>query len=111
MRYDILQVIKMWKLQKPSFYSAEIRTWLLLKFICTLDDLPSIDVINKSVRRKIGITRKYISSIPLEYTCNMGKVDENLKITSRINPSTIHFFDVASEVKTNSNSNNIRYFK
>ena len=47
MRDDILQVIEMWKLQKPSIYTAEIRIRLLLEGICSLDDLPSIDAVNK----------------------------------------------------------------
>ena len=34
---------------------------------------------------------------------NIDKVDEYLEITSRINPSSIHFFDEASVVKTTSN--------
>ena len=53
---DILEVIEIWKLQKPSIYTAEIQNRLLLEGICTLDDLPSIDAINKSLRKKIGMT-------------------------------------------------------
>ena len=61
-RDDILQVIEMWKLQKPSIYTAEIRTRLLLEGICALDDISSIDAINKRTRR-IGMTRKILFSI------------------------------------------------
>lgn len=60
MRDDILEVIEIRKLQKPSIYTAEIRSRLLLEGICTLDDLPSIDAINKTLRKKIGMTWKKI---------------------------------------------------
>ena len=54
MRGDILEVIGIWKSQKPSIYMAEIRERLLLEGICTQYNLLSIDTINKSLRNKIG---------------------------------------------------------
>ena len=103
MRDDILEVIEIWKLQKPSIYTAEIRERLLMEGICTLYDLPSIDTINKSLRQKVGMTWKKISSVPREYLNNTEKVDDYLELVSRLNPSNIHFFDEASVIKTTSN--------
>ena len=103
MRDDILEVIEIWKLQKPSIYTAEIRKRLLMEGICTLCDLPSIDTINKSLRQKVGMTWKKISSVPREYLNNTEKVDDYLELVSHLNPSNIHFFDEASVIKTTSN--------
>ena len=58
MRDDILEVIEIWKLQKPSIYMAEIRNRLLLEGICALADLPSMDAINKSLQKTIVISMK-----------------------------------------------------
>ena len=49
------------------------------------------------------MTRKKLTSVPKEYTDSSEKVDEYLEITSRINPSSMHFFREASVVKTTSN--------
>ena len=92
MRGDILDVIEIWKLQKPSIYTAEIRERLFLEGTCTQYNLPSIDTINKSLQNKIGMSRKKISSIPSEYVANTDKVDEYLAITSHVDPTSLHFF-------------------
>ena len=54
-----LEFIEIWNLQKPSIYTAEIRNRLFfLEGICTLDDLPSIDTINKSLQKTFHISNK-----------------------------------------------------
>ena len=58
---DIFEVIEIWKLQKPSIYTSEIRNRRLVEGIYTLDDLPSIDAINKNLGNKIGMSRKISS--------------------------------------------------
>ena len=52
MRDNILEVIEISKLRKPSIYTAEIQNRLLLEGICTLDDLPSIDAIEQKFTKK-----------------------------------------------------------
>ena len=49
------------------------------------------------------MSRKKISSIPSEYLANTDKVDEYLAITSHVDPTSLHFFDEASVIKTTSN--------
>ena len=96
---DILEVVEIWKLQKPSIITAEIRERLLMEGICTLYDLPSIDTINKRLLQKVGMTWKKISSVAREYLNNTEKVDDYLELVSHLNPSNIHFFDEASVIK------------
>lgn len=100
---DILQCIELWKLTKPSIYAKEIQDKLIMEGICNVNNLPSITAINESLRGKLGMTRKKLCSIPLEYYQNIWKVDEYLELTSRLNPTTMHFFDEASVIKTTSN--------
>ena len=100
---DVLHCIEIWKLQRPSIYAREIQNRLLLEGICDRDKLPSISAINRSLSGKLGMTRKKLTSVPKEYMGNSEKVDEYLEITSRISPSSLHFFDEASVVKTTSN--------
>ena len=100
---DVLHCIEIWKLQRPSIYAREIQNRLLLEGICDRDELPSISAINQSLGGKLGMTRKKLTSVPKEYMDNSEKVDEYLEITSRINPSSMHFFDEASVVKTTPN--------
>ena len=45
----------------------------------------------KYAQRKDRHDKQKKSSIPVEYTWNIDKVNEYLEITSRIHPSTIHF--------------------
>ena len=52
MNADLLEVIEIWKLQKASIYATEIQSRLLLEGICTLDKLPSITLINETLREK-----------------------------------------------------------
>lgn len=99
----VLQCVEIWKLQKPSIYASEIQDKLLREGICLRNNLPTISAINKSITRKLQMTHKKISQIPLEQREKMWKVDEYLDATSRLPATTLHFFDEASVVKTTSN--------
>lgn len=100
---NILQMIEIWKLQKPSVYAYEIRERLLLEGICNIGELPSAKAINQCLRGKLEMTHKKISSIPREQTENIWKVDEYLDRMHGLCPTKIHFFDESSVVKTTSN--------
>ena len=49
------------------------------------------------------MTRKKICQIPTEQARNIQKVDDFLQNTQGLNPTTLHFFDEASVIKTTSN--------
>ena len=83
--------IEIRKLQRPSIYAKQIQSRLLLKGISNRDKLPSISAINQSLRGKLGMIWKKLTSVPKEYIDNGKKVDEYLEITSRLNPYSMHF--------------------
>lgn len=100
---DVLQCIEIWKLQKPTTYAREIQSKLLLEGICDGFTVPSVPSITHSQRGKLGMTRKKICQIPTEQARNIQKVDDFLQNTQGLNPTTLHFFDEASVIKTTSN--------
>lgn len=100
---DILECIEIWKLLKPSIYTREIQNRLLVEGVCDINSLPSLSTINNAIHGKLGMTRKKLTQIPSEYFNNLWKVDEYLEISSRLNPTTMHFFDEASVVITSGN--------
>ena len=67
--------------------------------LCHLSHLYS----EHSLHDKLGMTRKKVCQIPTERTKNIWKVDDYLQITQGLSPTTLHFFDEASVVKTTSN--------
>ena len=102
---DILEVIEIWKLRKPSLYASEIRERLLREGICTPANDPSIRQIQTVTNKKLGMTYKKLTCIPSEYMTpeNLAKVDDYLNITSRLKRETSHFFDEASVIVTSGN--------
>lgn len=100
---DILEVIEVWKHQKPSLYASEIKDRLILEGICHWAAAPSVSAINRALSKKLDMSWKKITSVPSEYYNNEYKVDDYLEITSRLDPSTLHFFDESSVIKTTSN--------
>ena len=99
---DILEVIEIWKLRKPSLYASEIRERLLREGICTPVNVPSIRQMQTVTNKKLGMSYKKLTSIPSEYMTpeNLAKVDDYLNITLR---ETLHFFDKASVIFTSGN--------
>ena len=103
---DILEVIEIWKLRKPSVYASEIRERLLREGICTPANVPPIRQIQTVTNKELRMTYKKLTSIPSEYMTpeNLAKVDDYLNITSRlIKIETLHFFDEASVIVTSGN--------
>ena len=91
---DILGVIEIWKLRKPSLYASEIRG------ICTPANVPTIRQIQTVTNKKLGLTYIKLTSISSEYMTpeHLAKVDDYLNITSRLKRETLHFFDEASVI-------------
>ena len=100
---NVLQCMEIWRLQKPTTYAHEIRNRLYLEGICNGSTLPSESSIQHSLHDKLGMTSKKVCQIPTERAKNIWKVDDFLQITQGLSPTTLHFFDEASVVKTTSN--------
>jgi len=102
---DILHVIEIYKLQKPSTSGVEIRQRLIREGIFTAANAPTVRQIQKVVNKKLGMTHKKITSIPSEYMtpANLVKVDYYLDLTSRLDKNNFHFFDESSVIITTAN--------
>ena len=102
---QVLEYIEVQKLTKPSAYSAEIQQRLLLDGVVHPANLPSVSQINKVIRKELVMTRKKITTIPAESTTPeaTAAVDNFLTEIANINPTTLHFFDECSVIKTTGN--------
>ena len=100
---DVLQCIEIWKLQKPATYARGIPSKLLLEGICDGFIIPFVPLITRRQWGKFGMTQKKICQIPTEQVRNIQKVDDFLQNTQGLNPTTLHFFDEVSVIKTTSN--------
>ena len=100
-----MEYIEVQKLTKPRIYSSEIQQRLLLHGVVHPSNLPSVSQINKVIREDLVMTRKKLSTIPLESTtpAATAAVDDFLTEIANINPTTLHFFDESSVVKTTGN--------
>ena len=93
------------KLCKPSSYSNELQRRLLLDGVCLPGEIPS----NVSVRRffntELIMTKKKITQVPLESTQgpNVNSQNAFLAEISRLDPSSLHFFDETSVIRTERN--------
>jgi len=95
---DVLQCIEIWKLQKPTTYACDIQTNLLPYRNLSWVTVPSASSITHSQRSKLGMTRKKICQAR-----NIQKVNDYLQNTQGLSPTTLHFFNEASVIKTTSN--------
>lgn len=100
---NILNCVEIWKLQKPSMYTSEIQNKLLQEGVCNRGNLPATSSINRALREKLSFTRKRICQVPREQENTTWKVDEFLEATYGLLPTSLHFFDEASVIKTTSN--------
>ena len=104
---QVLDYIEVQKLTKPSIYSTEIQHRLLLDGVVHPANLPSVSQINKVIRKELVMTRKKLTTIPLESTTPeaTAAVDDFLTEIANVNPTTLHFFDESSVIKTTGNRN------
>jgi len=90
---------------KPSTYSTELRQRLLLDGVVHPANLPSVSQINKVIRKELVMTRKKLATIPLESTTPEATtaIDDFLTEIANIDPTTLHFLDESSVIKTTGN--------
>ena len=104
---QVVEYIEVQKLLKPSTYSTELQQRLLLDGVVHPANLPSVSQINKVIRKELVMTRKKLTTIPLESTTPEATtaIDDFLTEIANINPTTLHFFDESSVIKTTGNRN------
>ena len=70
-------------------------------------NLPSVSQINKVIRKELVMMIKKLTTIPHESTTPEANaaIDDFLTKIANINPTTLHFFDESSVIKTTGNRN------
>lgn len=101
----VSEYVEIEKICKPSIYTSELRERLVLDGIVHPADVPSCSAIKKSVRQDLLMSKKRIQCIPRESTTqdNMEYRNFFLEEVSNLAPTTLHFFDESSVVKTSMN--------
>ena len=101
----LLESIELFKLTKPCMYSREIRERLLNDGLCDRRSIPALSTIQEAISRKIGMSYKKLSVVPSESQTNaqVERCNEYLELTSRMDPSKLHFLDESSVIKTTAN--------
>ena len=102
---QVVEYIEVQKLMKPSTYLTELQQRLLLDGVVHPANLPSVSQINKVLCKELVMTRKKLTTIPLESTTREATtaIDDFLTEIANINPMTLHFFDESSVIKTTGN--------
>ena len=93
MTEDVLEVMEVWKIQKPSMFANEIRDRLLSEDVCDVNTVPSVRTIQKAIHDRLGMTHKKISQQAAEKftSANQHWTDEFLDFMSHQNPKLFTF--------------------
>ena len=104
---QVVEYIEVQKLMKVSTYSTELQQRLQLDGVVHPANLPSVSQINKVIHKELVMTRKKLTTIPLESTTSEATtaIDDFLTEIANINPMILHFFDESSVIKTTGNRN------
>ena len=102
---NVVEFVEHCKVFKPSTRSFEIQQGLLANAICTPPNLSARSTISDIVRQDLQFTWKKLSVHPAESLTheNLLQTLNNLMYMSGVDPSTVHFFDESSVVKTTPN--------
>ena len=100
-----VEFVEYCKVFKPSTRTFEIQQGLLANAICTPANLPARSTISDIVRQDLQFKWKKLSVHPAESLTheNLLKTLNYIMYMSGVDPSTVHFFDETSVVKTTPN--------
>ena len=94
------------KVRKPSIFSSEIQQKLLLDVAVHPANLPSSSQINKVIRKDLVIRWQERKLLPFHLNpppLRQKRLNDFLTEITNINPTTLHFFDESSVIKTTGN--------
>ena len=102
---NVRSYLEVEKLCKPSSYSDELQRRLLLDGVCLPGKIPSNASVRRFFNKELIMTKKKITQVPLESTegRNVDSRNAFLAEISRLDPSSLHFFDEASVIRTEGN--------
>ena len=74
----------------------------MMEIICDRRSIPGLSTIQEAISRKTGMSYKKLSVVPSESQTNaqVERCNEYLELTSRMDPSKLHYFDESSVIKT-----------
>ena len=102
---NVRSYLEVEKLCKPSSYSNELQRRLLLDGVSLQGEIPSNASVRRFFNKELIMTKKKITQVPLEST-EGPKVDSQnafLAEISQLGPSSLHFFDETSVIRTEGN--------
>jgi transposase len=99
---DTVEFIEYSKSIQPSITAQEIQQELLN---LGAERVPALSTINRIIRDKLGYTYKKLQVIPAESEREdiKQRIFEYMAIMSNTDPTTLHFFDESSVVRTSGN--------
>ena len=99
---NVVEFVEYCKVFKPSTRTFEIQQGLLANAICTPANLPARSTISDIVRQDLNSHGKKLSVHPAESLTreNLLKTLNYIMYMSGVDPSTVHFSDETSVVKT-----------
>ncbi|XP_044166513.1 uncharacterized protein LOC122950562 [Acropora millepora] len=101
---NVRSYLEVEKLCKPSSYSDELQR-RLLDGVCLPGEAPSNASVRRFFNKELIMTKKKITQVPLESTegPNIDSQNAFLAEISRLDPSSLHFFDETSVIRTEGN--------
>ncbi len=102
---QVVEFVEYSKTIKPSTSATEIQQGLVDNDVCDLANVPARSTISDILRKDLMFTWKKLTVIPEESLTqkNLEKTLDYIMYMSGLDPSTIHFFDESSVVKTTAN--------
>ena len=99
---NVVEFVEYWKVFKPSTRTFEIQPGLLSSAICAPANIPARSTISDIVRQDLNSHGKKLSVHPAESLTreNLLKTLSYIMYMSGVDPSTVHFSDETSVVKT-----------
>jgi transposase len=102
---QVVEFVEYCKVSKPSTSASELQEALIENDVCTIDNIPARSTISDILRKDLNFTWKKLSVRPAESLTeeNIQRTLDYIMYMSGLDPSTVHFFDESSVVKTTPN--------
>ena len=99
---DVIYYAEYCKQTQPSNYGSEIQRRMVENNVCLAQNVPSRSAISRILTQDLGYSFKKVSAIPQESLTPdaEARLIQYLTVCAGIDPTTMHFFDECSVVKT-----------
>ena len=102
---EVVEFVEYCKTVKPSTSTAEIQEALINNNVCDVANIPACSTVSDILTKDLGFTWKKLTVCPKESLTdeNLEKSLNYIMYMSGLDPSTVHFFDESSVIKTTPN--------